>query len=167
MMKIEIRNLSLNDGQVIYEMLQEMPTEENGFLNAMHHATFEEFKSWLLKSDNESKGIGLEEWRVPQSIFWFYVDDMPVGFGKVRHRLTEKLLLDGGNIGYGIRPSARGKGYGTIQLKLLLEQAKEIGIERVLLTINNDNINSIKLALSNGGKVEIQDETKCRIWIDC
>ena len=166
-MKIEIRNLSLNDGHDVYDMLQEIPYEENGFLNAMHHATFEEFKNWLLKSDNESKGIGLEDWRVPQSIFWLYVDGMPVGFGKVRHRLTEKLLIDGGNVGYGIRPSERGKGYGTIQLKLLLEQAKEIGIERVLLTINNDNINSIKLALINGGKVENQDETICRIWIDC
>lgn len=55
-----------------------------------------------------------------------------------------KLINVGGNFAYAIRPSERGKGYGTIQLKLLIEKAKEIGLEKVLVTCRKNNIGSKK-----------------------
>lgn len=166
-MEFNLKKLSINDGQEIYAMLQEIPYDENGFLNDMNGATLEEFKAWLIKRDNESKGIGIGEGRVPQNIYWLYADEVPIGYGKIRHRLTEKLFDDGGHIGYSIRSSERGKGYGKLQLKLLLERAKEIGIDKVLLTIHCNNINSLKVAMKNGGVIEKQDENKCWLWIEC
>lgn len=166
-MDLNLKKLSINDGHEIYEMLQEIPYDENGFLNDVNGATLEELKAWLIKRDNESKGIGIREGRVPQSFFWLYADEVPVGYGKIRHRLTERLIDDGGHMGYSIRPSERGKGYGKLQLKFLLERAKEIGIDKVLLTIHSNNINSLEVAMKNGGIIEKQDENKCWVWIEC
>lgn len=73
------------------------------------------------------------------------------GMSSLRHRLTEGLLVGGGHIGYGIRPSERNKGYGSLQLRLLLEKCRELGIEKVLITCNRDNPSSAKVAINNGG----------------
>lgn len=66
------------------------------------------------------------------------------GGGNLRHELKGNLINIGGHIGYGIRPSERGKGYGPIQLRLFLEKAREKNIERTLLTCRENNIPSAK-----------------------
>ncbi len=166
-MDVELKKLSLDDGLEIYDMLQEIPRDENGFVNGCNGRTFEEYKKWLVKSDNISNSVGLENWMVPQSTYWIYVDGAPVGFGKLRHYLTEKLKEEGGHIGYAIRPTCRNRGYGKFLLKLLLEKAKDMGIEKVLITVHNDNTSSIKVALANGGEVEKVTSERHLIWIDC
>jgi predicted acetyltransferase len=77
---------------------------------------------------------------VPQTIYWLYLNDRPVGYGKLRHDLNEKLLESGGHIGYIIRPSERNKGYGTILLKELLIKARKLEIDKVLLTCDEENL---------------------------
>ena len=165
-MKIELVQLDINDSNDIYLMLQEIPQEENGFMNSAHGKTFEEFKTWLIESDSSSKTKELVDgWKVPSSTYWLYVNGTPVGMGKIRHFLTEKLLEEGGHIGYAIRPSERNKGYGTILLKRLLSTAKNMGIANILLTIRNDNIHSLKVAISNRGIIEKSNNTRSYVWI--
>jgi predicted acetyltransferase len=73
--------------------------------------------------------------------------------------------------GYGIRPSERQKGYATKLLKLSLEKAKELGINKVLVVCDANNIASEKTILNNNG---IRDEDYIkedgvvikRYWID-
>lgn len=120
----------------------------------------------MIKSDQLSKGIGLENWMVPQSIYWLFVDGVPTGMGKLRHYLTEKLKEEGGHIGYAIRPSCRHQGYGKLLLELLVKKACEIGVDRILLTIQNSNIYSIEVALANGGIIEKVTDIRHHIWID-
>ncbi|MEH6850137.1 GNAT family N-acetyltransferase, partial [Bacillus pseudomycoides] len=55
------------------------------------------------------------------------------------------------HIGYGIRPSERQKGYATILLKLALEKAKELGIQKALVVCDESNIGSEKTIIKNGG----------------
>ncbi len=165
-MKIELVQLDINDSNDIYLMLQEIPQEENGFMNSAHGKTFEEFKTWLIESDSSSKTKELVDgWKVPSSTYWLYVNGTPVGIGKIRHFLTEKLLEEGGHIGYAIRPSERNKGYGTILLKRLLSTAKNMGIDNILLTIRNDNVHSLKVAISNRGIIEKSNDTRSYVWI--
>ena len=57
----------------------------------------------------------------------------------IRHYLTHELRLFGGHIGYGIRPSERGKGLGKLQLELGLQKAKEMGLNRAR-SFNNKGI---------------------------
>lgn len=166
-MDFELKKLSINDDVDIYEMLQEIPKDENGFINTVNGMTFEEYKEWLIRSDAMSRGIGLEDWQVPSSFYWLFVDGHPVGKGNIRHFLTDKLRAEGGHIGYAIRPSERNKGYGTVLLKMIIKEARKMNIEKVLLTVRNSNTNSIKVALNNNGKIEKINEERHYIWIDC
>ena len=92
---------------------------------------------------------------VPATLF-FLVDDFGKIFGALdlRHELNEYLALCGGHIGYGVRPSERGRGFGKKQLKLGLLKAKELGIEKVLVTCGEENIMSAKTIEACGGIYE-------------
>lgn len=94
-----------------------------------------------------------------------------VGAVNIRHYLNESLLFTGGHIGDGIRPSRRRKGYATAMIRLALEKCRELGIHRVLMTCDKDNIGSAKSILRNGGILENEitneeGEQEQRYWID-
>ncbi|MCL2406874.1 MAG: GNAT family N-acetyltransferase [Defluviitaleaceae bacterium] len=165
-MDIELKQLLPSDDVDIYEMLQELPKDENGFINGCNGKSYDEYKNWLIKSDNIANGIGLEDWMVPQNIYWLYVDGKPVGMGKLRHYLTDKLKEEGGHGGYAVRPSCRQKGYGSLLLKLMIEKARNIGTDKLLITVQNDNAASIKVALANNGIITKTDDIRHYIWID-
>ncbi len=164
---IYLKKLSVHDGMDIYNLLQEMPKNENGLINNAHGLSFEEFKGWLAgkQKDAEQEGI-VDGWKVPSTTFWIYVDDTPVGFGNIRHFLTDALRKAGGNIGYGISPRYRGNGYGKELLRLLLDEAKKLGMEKVLVTIHSDNLASQAVAIANGGEITEKTEERLFVWID-
>ncbi len=164
---IELKKLSPDDGYDIYNMLQAIPKDENGLINNAHGMTYDEYKNWLLKKQLESEQTGLVDgWKVPSTTYWLYVDGVPVGFGTVRSFLTDALKKIGGNIGYGIMPECRGKGYGKELLKLLLQKANEAGVEQALLTIRLDNLASQAVAIANGGVITEKTDERVWIWID-
>lgn len=159
-MDLTIRKLAIDDAEDIYNMLQEIPADENGFINSANGKTYDEYRLWLEKSYATSLQEGIiDGWKVPETIFWLFEDGKPVGFGKIRHYLTDRLLEAGGNIGYSIIPEARGRGLGKKFVAGLIEEGRKIGVERLLFTIRNSNIPSIKSALANGGVIEkVTDE---------
>ncbi len=99
-------------------------------------------------------------------------DDELVGIINIRHELNEYLMNVGGHIGYGVRKSEREKGYATEMLRLGLLKCKELGIDKVLVTCDFDNLASEKTIISNGGVFEnvftdVDDGSKVkRFWID-
>ena len=109
---------------------------------------------------------------VPSSLYYAYDEDrnIMVGAVNIRHYLNDKLLFDGGHIGDGVRPSERRKGYGTLIISLALKECKKLGINKVLITCNKDNIGSKKSIINNGGILEnevIDEDGKkvLRYWI--
>ncbi len=117
-----------------------------------------DFKALITKLDNESKGIGLREGHVPASTYWLVQDDNKVlGAVNIRHYLNEILQHHGGHIGQGIRPTERGKGYGTKMLGMALEIALKMGITAVLVTCDKKNIASARTIVKNGGILEAED----------
>lgn len=88
---------------------------------------------------------------VPQTDYWLIANGVYAGRIGLRHLLTVSLQRFGGHIGYQIRPVMRQKGYGTLQLKLVLPKAWAIGLKRVLITCDDDNIGSYKIIENNGG----------------
>ena len=163
----ELRKLSADDGRDVYDLLQEIPKEENGFENNASGKTYEQFREWLAKKEAESRQEGIiDGWKVGSTTYWLYADGIPVGFGKLRHELTEGLRKVGGHIGYGIAPQYRGKGYGKELLRLLLAEAQKRGIDRVLITVHADNEASRKVALANGGVITEQTDERLWIWAD-
>lgn len=133
-----------------------------------------DFKPYVRRLREVAKGIGLRPGWVPQTSFWLVEPGAPLIIGtlQLRHWLTPALEREGGHIGYSITPSRRGQGYGTRQLALGLEKARELGLDRVLVTCDTDNIASARVIQKNGG--EFQDEVisdtsgkpVSRYWID-
>lgn len=99
---------------------------------------------------------------VAESIFWLVEKNEFVGRISIRHELNDRLLLWGGHIGYEIRPSKRGQGYGREILRLGLEKAKELGLSKVLVTCDADNTGSRKIIEHNGGQLENEVEVEMR-----
>ena len=166
-MRIELIPLSPHDGRDVYDMLQDIPADENGFINHFHGVSFDEYRKRLAAAHAESQQDGIVDgWKVPQTIYWLYADCKPAGMCKLRHMLTDKLLVSGGHIGYAIRPTMRGHGLGKQQLMLALDEARRLGIDRVLVTTDPDNIASQRVAIACGGKPEHLSPDKCRFWID-
>ena len=164
---LELRKLSVDDGMDVYQMLQDIPLDENGLQNNANGLSYGEYKNWLVKKKQESELNGVVDgWKVPSTTYWLYADGVPVGFGKLRHCLTDALRKAGGHIGYGIAPQFRGKGYGKELLRLLIGKAYDMGIARVLVTIRLDNKASQAVALANGGVITEQTDERMLIWID-
>ena len=113
-------------------------------------ATKKNFDSFLKKVEESKKGInnnGLKE------IFYFAIEeDKIVGHGSVRlnPEVDENINIYG-HIMYGVVPSKRRKGYGTLICKLLIKKAKELGLENIIITCNNDNIASSLIIQNNNG----------------
>jgi len=163
--RFELRRLSPEDGRDVYDMLQEIPSEENGFVNGVRGLTYEAYRDWLVRADAVSRQEGIADgWRVPQLTFWLYADGAPAGMCKLRTILTDKLLEEGGSIGYAVRPSRRGKGYGKAMLGLLLEEARALGLEKVLVTIHRGNEPSRRMALGCGFVLERETESRLFMW---
>ncbi len=166
MAETELRALSQADGLDVYNMLQCIPKDENGFMNGVCGKTYEEYKEWLHAQVRSSLQEGIVDgYKVPQTTYWLYVDGSPVGMGKLRRFLTDALKIAGGHIGYAIAPQYRGKGYAKLLLKLMLEEARRIGIDQVLLTIHTDNAASLSVAKANGGRVEKEENGRYYVWI--
>ena len=132
-------------------------------------ADFEKYVAIVL---GQAHGENLPEDWVPMTTYWLVDNGEYVGQIRIRHRLNEKLSKFHGHIGYDIRPSQRGKGYGSKMLALALPKAKELGLSKLLITCMTTNTGSRKIIEKNGGVFESQvhdseyDADLLRFWID-
>jgi predicted acetyltransferase len=92
-------------------------------------------------------------------------DEQVVGFLALRHSLTAWLLEEGGHIGFAVRPSRRGRGHASRALALAVRRSAELGLDRVLLTCDEDNVASARTIERNGGDYEDTRNGKRRYWI--
>lgn len=135
--------------------------------------------------DRYLESSGYEEWldeirylefnsdssKVSASTFFMVDDnDFIIGMVNIRHTLNDKLLFHGGNIGYSIRPTERGNGYAKIALFLALKECFSLGLTRVLITAEDNNVPSYRTIEALGGFMEnkVLDDGKYfrRYWID-
>ena len=81
-------------------------------------------------------------------------DNKIVGTINLRWNLSEAMLRFGGHIGYGIRPTERRKGYNKINLYLGMMEAKKVGLDKVMLDCDVNNLGSDKTLKALGGVLE-------------
>ena len=125
------------------------------------------YEKWLEKLENDKTMMPNSE-RVPALTYFLVREDDKkiVGMINIRLCLNERLRKSGGNIGYGIRPTERKKGYNKINLYLALQVCQEKGLDKVLLDADLDNPASWRTMEALGGtRIETyydeKDKTDC------
>ncbi|MBE6901565.1 MAG: GNAT family N-acetyltransferase, partial [Ruminococcaceae bacterium] len=97
-------------------------------------------------------------------------DNRLVGMIDLRHELSGDLAEWAGHIGYSVRPSDRRRGYAKEMLRLNLLNCKQLGIDRVLVCCDEDNLPSERTILANGGVFErttfANGKVIKRFWIE-
>jgi predicted acetyltransferase len=130
------------------------------------------FGAYVETERSHALGKNLPEGYLPETTYWLVNHGQFLGRVSIRHRLTDRLKEIGGHIGYDIRPSRRRQGYGRKILELALPKAKELGLQKVLITCDATNVGSRRIIEENGGVLENQvssPETgvdKLRFWVD-
>ena len=126
-----------------------------GVWEASDLSTLDGFATWvgrLREQSDETREI--EAGRVHASYWWVVEGGTYLGAISLRHRLNDRLLEGGGHIGYGVRPSARGRGVATWALGAAVERARGRGMDRVLVTCDDTNVASARTIERNGGVLE-------------
>ena len=146
--------------------------QEGKMLQYNFQLVSQNFEKFLYHLRTQQDWTKLAPHIIPQRHFWLIDDDEFIGILSLRRGPDEAFIRISGHIGYQVRPSKRRRGYGKELLRRGLQKAKELGITRVLLTCDEDNIASKKVIESNGGQFEkaiLIDGgpiKKLRYWID-
>lgn len=168
-MKLSLVKLSEEYKRHLNEMMEEWyATGENIIPYVIRRNDYKDFEYYM---DNLEVKEGTEN-LVPDSTFFSLDEDRDIFVGAVniRHYLNEALLRDGGHIGDGVRPSERRKGIATKMIGLVLDECRKLGIDRVLMVCDKDNIGSAKSIMNNGGVLENEitdgEVIEQRYWIE-
>jgi predicted acetyltransferase len=121
-----------------------MAGEWRSFGDARYNLALTDFAAYLRKIEM-GRAPDQPAGRVPGTEYWLEDSGRILGCVRLRFRLTRSLEVEGGHIGYDVRPSMRRRGYGTRLLQLALPKLREKGICRVRITCNDDNIASAKI----------------------
>lgn len=155
-----LKEVNYEDIEKEYLFVHEIPEDENGFTNAYHGISRQDFEETALRDMIDfRKGENLPEGYVPETFLFLWDDDEIVGQFRIRHFLCESLRIGAGHIGYFVGKEFRGRGYGTEGLRLTLAIAKDIvPEEEFYLRVNRDNPASLQVMLHNGGYIKTEDE---------
>lgn len=126
-------------------------------------AAFERYVERVLSETQEE--VAKANAFVPMTTLWWVSGDEFVGRLAIRHRLSASLLVEGGHIGYDVRPAARRRGHATAMLGAALPVAASMGIDEVLLTCDETNIGSRRVIEANGGRYQDSVGIKRRYWV--
>jgi len=167
----------------LIEPSESLRDEYIGFVNEIHEAgdpyianeweeVHRDFSAFVRRLRNHALGVDLPEGWIPASSYWLVRQGRVVGACGLRHALTEFLRDFGGHVTYGVRPSERRKGYATFMLRAMMNKAKTMGMDRVLLTCDARNVTSAKVIMKCGGLLDSESFSPAagrvtrRYWID-
>ena len=167
-MKLKLIKASNRYRQEISNMLDEWnATGEKIIPYAIRRLDYHNFDYYCDNLEVKDTTGGL----VPDSTFFCLDEDrgLIVGAVNIRHYLNEELLLNGGHIGDGVRPSERRKGIATQMIARALDECRKLGIKKVLMVCDKGNVGSAKSIQNNGGilenEIEVDGVVEQRYWI--
>ena len=139
----------IGDKDILQKYVKEHHDNGEAGVSASVGLAATEYSEWVEKIRRNAAG-GDEQWG--RSLLYLCFDeDRLVGLLSIRYELPEDLSLKLGDIGYGVRPSERGKGYATEMLRYALAVCKEKGRQEVILGCYKDNPASAATIKKNGG----------------
>lgn len=169
---MELRELQTGDEQAFLKAVEAFQGETEDFRFAIGFEPRLGFETFRLLQEQWSRGENLPLGFVPSTYYVGVVDGMVVGRVFIRHELNDFLERIGGHVGYGVVPGFRRKGYATEMLRLALPLCSSLGLEKILVTCDVDNVGSRKVIENCGGIFAgISDEPeidvqKRKYWIE-
>ena len=124
------------------------------FARNLKNDTFEHVLEHSLNLENEDYAKSLGKAQMKTFLLIRKEDDRVVGSLNIRWNFLDKGSCFSGNIGYGIRPTEREKGYNKINLYLGLIESQKIGLDKVKLVCEANNLGSVKTIEALGGDLE-------------
>jgi predicted acetyltransferase len=128
------------------------------------------FAEYVQTVEDHRHGGSLADGWVPSTWLLAVVDGGVVGRSSIRFELNDSLRMKGGHIGYAVRPGHRRRGYATEILRQSLIVARAAGVDRALLTCDDDNIASSTVIEALGGRqenvIDVDGVRLRRYWID-
>ena len=170
--KLKLRSLRPDDEASFINAIAAFKNETPPFEFAFDFDESIPFTEYIKKLERWSLGKDLPNKFVPNTFLVGIVDNQIVGRLSIRHRLNDFLERIGGHIGYGVIPSCRRQGYAAKMLRQAFPLCYYLGINKVLITCDFDNIGSQKVIEKCGGIFEgLTNDSQLRIpkrryWIN-
>ena len=157
---------------VSFQQIEDYKNEfilDNETIQGAANMTALSIPEWVQFAENTKYKETVTPGFVTAHTFFALDDNKIVGIINARHELNDYLLNFGGHIGYSVRKSERRKGYGKKMLNYTSEFLFSLGLEKILITCDKNNIASKRTIESCGGILEneVVDEsrTTLRYWI--
>jgi predicted acetyltransferase len=142
-----------------------------GFRFGIGYEPGSSWNGYLQRLDGQRRGVCVPEGHVPMTFLVAEVGGCLVGRTSIRHELNDRLRREGGHIGYCVLRQHRRQGYATEILRQSLVVARAVGVDRVLVTCDDDNLASAAVIERCGGtfdSLSMADDGHLvrRYWID-
>lgn len=167
-MKLKLVKLEAAHQALFEDMMQEWKEKGEKIYPGVLRTEYRNFEELIEHLNDKEPELG----KVPSDTYLCLDEERNIFVGAIalRHYLNAPLIYTGGHIGDGVRPSERNKGIATQMIAMALPKCRELGLDRVLITCEKDNIASAKTIIKNGGILEnevIGEEGKVmqRYWI--
>jgi predicted acetyltransferase len=144
---------------------------EEGFTFGLNYEPGDCWKAYLQQLTGHRRGDCLLAGWVPMTFLVADVAGRIVGRSSIRHELNERLMIEGGHIGYAVLQEHRRRGYATEILRQSLVVARAVGVDRVLVTCDDDNLVSATVIERCGGRFDSVNTAEDghlvrRYWVD-
>jgi predicted acetyltransferase len=140
----------IEDAKILKEYVEEHYSNYERSISASLGMTNMNYNEWVDKI-NRNANIADDEWGRYYLYLVFDDNDKLIGLLNIRFDLTDELRERYGDIGYGVRPSERRKGYATVMLKYALNVCRENDMKYAILGCYENNYGSNKTIQNNKG----------------
>lgn len=152
-MKIWLKELSLSDDKDYCDLLIELSKYEDAYArpvpNDFDYSEFEYFKKARIRMKENDN---LPSHVVPTSTYWVMNENIPIGYATLKHEADLNHI--GGNFGLCLKKEYQNKGIGSIVADILSNIAyNELGMDEIIYTSKNENIQSQKSVEKIGGNL--------------
>lgn len=140
---------TINDYEILKEYVIEHYSNQERSISASLGMTNMKYEEWVNKINRNSENAD-DEWG-KYYLYLVFDEDKLVGLLNIRFDLSDNLRELYGDIGYGVRPGERRKGYATKMLNYALDVCREKQMSEAILGCYEDNFGSNRTIQKNGG----------------